>query len=79
MQITLPNGQNLFAAGMSNCFVGSGISMQSCNILSSNTTDLLISLIPNASVLLTNVQNNYPNSNNMRVRILTRPEQQQIE
>jgi hypothetical protein len=76
MQITLPSGQNSFAAGMSNCFVGAG---QICNIVASNTTDLLISLIPNSSVLLTNVINSYPNANYIRVRILTNPQQQLIE
>jgi hypothetical protein len=79
MQITLPSGQNSFSIGVSNCFVGVGTALQICNIIVFNNTDLLISLIPNSSVLLTNVLNSYPNSNGIRVRILTNPEQQLIE
>lgn len=73
MQITLPQGQSTFTTGLSNCFIGS--SQQLCNILSSNSSDIFISLIPNATVLLTSILNSYPNNNNIRVRIFTTAQQ----
>jgi hypothetical protein len=71
MQISLPYGQNTFINTISNCFILTNSQQQLCHILSFNSSDIIISYIPNTTVLLTNLLNSYPNSNLLRVRILT--------
>lgn len=72
MLISLPYGQNTFVNTISNCFIMSGSnSQQLCHILSFNATDIAITYVPNATVLLTSLLNSYPNANLLRVQILT--------
>lgn len=77
MQITLPNGQNTYINGVSGCYVG--VAQDPCSFIDSNASDIRINLKPNSTVLLTKLLNSYPNTNSLRVRIYTSPEQQLVE
>lgn len=60
LQITLPVGQNIFTSN-SGCYVGVGLTP--CAVVSVNATDMLITYVPNSTILLTKVQNIFPNTN----------------
>lgn len=66
LQITLPINQNVFNTD-SGCYYGA--SLTPCNIIVINSTDMLISYPINSTILLTKIQNLYPNPNLISLRL----------